>query len=408
MKSLNTNAVHWDPYNQEYFRDPYPVYRRLREEAPIYYNEEYNFYALSRYDDVQRLLGDRDAFSSKHGDLLEFISNRFDYPKGMFIYEDPPMHPMHRGILTRVFTPKKMAALEPQIRAYCANALDPLLERDEFDFIADLGAKMPMQVIGMLLGIPSQDLKAVQEYVDDRLHAEPGKPMAVDRDFSFAATVFADYIEWRLKNPSDDLMTELLNAEFVDETGATRTLSRGEILIFVNILAGAGNETTNRLIGWTAKTLAEHPDQRRQINEDRSLISQTIEEVLRFEPPGYAIGRYVLTDVEFHGVKVPAGSAVMGITGSANRDKRKFVNGDAFDIHRERFPHLTFGFGFHNCLGNALARVEGRIALDEVLNRFPEWDVDMSKATLSSTSSVRGWETLPASAPKAKRSKAIA
>jgi cytochrome P450 len=314
---------------------------------------------------------------------------------------------MHRTILTRVFTPKKMAALEPQIRAYCADALDPLRDRAEFDFIADLGADMPMRVIGMLLGIPDQDLKAVQDYVDDRLHAEPGKPMDVDRDFTFTGTVFGDYIDWRIKNPSDDLMTELLRAEFVDEAGVTRTLTREEILIFVNILAGAGNETTNRLIGWTAKTLAEHPDQRRQIHEDRSLIPQTIEEVLRYEPPGYTIGRFSMQDVEFQGVRIPAGSAVMGITGSANRDKRKFTDGDAFDIHRERVPHLTFGFGFHNCLGNALARIEGRIALDEVLNRFPEWDVDMSRARLSSTSSVRGWETLPGAA-KATRPKAMA
>jgi cytochrome P450 len=396
-------AVDWDPYNPIHFKDPYPVFRQLREDCPIYFNEQYNFYAVSRYDDVQRLLGDRDSFVSRHGDLLEFITGKLEFPSGMFIYEDPPLHTVHRALLTRIFTPKKMTELEPQIRAYCAKALDPVVDDGVFDFIGDLGAEMPIRVIGMLLGIPEQDLKKVQNFVDDSLGVEPGKPMEVESShFNFSGTVFEDYIDWRAKHPSDDLMTALLNVEFVDETGATRKLTRGEILIFVNILAGAGNETTNRLIGWTAKTLAEHPDQRRQIHQDRRLIPQTIEEVLRFEPPGPATGRYVEREAEFHGVKVPKGSAVLGLVGAANRDERKFTNGEAFDIHRETVPHLTFGYGFHACLGNALARIEGRVALDEILTRFPEWEVDLEAARLSCTSSVRGWETLPAYTPKAK------
>ena len=403
MDAVTEAPVHWDPYDPKYFANPYPAFRRLREEAPLYYNEQYDFYAVSRYADVERGLGDRDTFISGRGGVLEIIKQNVPIPPGVFIFEDPPVHTIHRALLTRIFTPKKMAALEPQIRAFCAKALDPLVEGGTFDFIADLGAEMPMRVIGMLLGIPEEDLAAVRDRANDALRTEAGKPMDYSQH-NFAGEGFDDYIDWRAKNPSDDMMTELLNAEFVDETGTTRRLHREEVLIFINIISGAGNETTNRLIGWTGKVLAEHPDQRRQIYENRALIPQAIEEILRFEPPGPSVGRYVAKDTEFQGTKIPEGSTILCLVGAANRDESKFVNGESFNINRERVPHLTFGYGFHACLGNALARVEGRIALDEILNRFPEWDVDLANAHLSSTSTVRGWETLPAFTPNARRS----
>jgi cytochrome P450 len=396
LNAISKAPLNWDPYNQAYFKNPYPVYRRLREEAPVYYNEEYDFYLLTLYDDCERMLKDRDVFVSKHGNLLEFISPETTYPSGMFIYEDPPLHAQHRGILTRVFTPKKMAALEPKIREYSARTLDRFLEGGDFDFIEHLGAEMPIRVIGMLLGIPDEDLKEVQKFTDERMTVEPGQPMSARDNYDYEGTLFARYVDWRAKHPSDDLMTELMNIEFEDQLGETRKLTRGEIMIFINILSAAGNETTNRLIGWTAKTLAEHPEQRRQIYEDRSLVPQAIEEVLRYEVPGHVAGRYSVADSEFQGIKIPAGSKVLANLAAANRDENRFVDGDRFDIHRERVPHLSFGVGFHNCLGNALARVEGRIALDEVLKRFPEWEVDLENARLSSSSAVRGWETLPA------------
>jgi len=350
---------------------------------------------VSRYEDVRRGLLDRDTFISGRGAILEFIKANAPVPSGVFIFEDPPLHTVHRGLLNRVFTPKKMTALEPLIREYCAKALDPLVEGGRFDFVADLGAQMPMRVIGMLLGIPEEDQQAVRRRADSALSTEAGKPMDFS-DHSFVGEGFEEYLDWRAKHPSDDLMTELINAEFEDETGTTRKLSRDEVLIFVNIVASAGNETTNRLIGWTGKVLAEHPDQRKQIYQDRALIAQTIEEVLRYEPPPPHIARYVARDTEFYGTKVPAGSAILFLVGAANRDERKFVHGERFDINRARLPHLTFGNGAHSCIGNALARVEGRVALDELLNRFPEWNVDLEKAQLSCTSTVRGWETLPA------------
>jgi cytochrome P450 len=399
---MGGRPLYWDPFDQECYVDPYPVYKRMRAEAPIYYNENHNFYAVSRYDDVQRVLGDRDVFSSARGDVYEHIRANVPIPNGMFIAEDPPLHTVHRGVLTRVFTPKRMQALEGKVREFCAKALDPLVELGEFDFVEDFGEHMPMRVIGMLLGIPEEDLQTVRAQVDATHYVEPGKPKDMEGT-NFVNEDYGEYLDWRVKNPSDDLMTELINAEFVDELGVTRKLHREETLMFITMLAAAGNETTNRHIGWIGKLLALHPDQRRQVHDDRSLINQTIEEILRFEPPGPCISRYVARDTEFHGTKVPEGSIMIAIGASASRDESKFADGDVFNIHRERVPHMSFGFGFHNCLGNALARVEGRVALDELLTRFPEWDVDLDKAFLSPSSTTRGYKSLPAYTPYAKR-----
>ncbi len=396
MTAIDTAGVYYDPYDADIDADPYPVYRRLREEAPLYYNEKYDFYAVSRYDDVERGLVDAKRFISSHGGILELIKANVEMPPGTLIFEDPPIHSLHRSLLSRVFTPRRVAALEPKIREFCAQSLDPLVGGGGFDFIADLGAQMPMRVIGMLFGIPEEDQAAIREGADANLRTEAGKPMKVAKKPTFGSEMFADYIDWRIKHPSDDLMTDLLQAEFEDETGTTRRLTREEALLYTTVVAGAGNETTTRLIGWAGKVLAEHPDQRRELVEDRSLIPNAIEELLRYEPPGPAVARYVAEDVELYGRTVPEGSAILFIVAAANRDERRYPDPDRFDIHREIGQHLTFGYGIHFCLGAALARLEGRIALDEVLQRFPEWEIDMSGAKLAPTSTVRGWETLPA------------
>jgi cytochrome P450 len=387
-------AISYDPYDVEVNADPYPVFARLREEMPLYYDQRYDFFALSRYDDVEQGLKDRETFISGKGAILELMKAGIDIPPGTVIFEDPPTHTIHRSLLSRMFTPRKVAALEPQIRKFCADALDPLVGAGEFDLINDFGALMPMRVIGMLLGIPEADQAAVRDRSDANLRTEPGKPMDHAGGLG-SGDLFADYVDWRAEHPSDDIMTELLNAEFEDETGTRRRLRRDELLMYVSVVAGAGNETTTRLIGWTGKVLAEHPDQRREIHEDRSLVNDAIEEILRFEPPAPHVGRYVARDTEYYGTTVPAGSAMLLLVGAANRDDRRFPNGDQFDIHRPVTSHLTFGYGAHFCLGAALARLEGRIALDELLNRFPAWDVDLANATLSPTSTVRGWENLP-------------
>jgi cytochrome P450 len=207
--------------------------------------------------------------------------------------------------------------------------------------------------------------------------------------------VFAEYIDWRYEHPADDLLTELLNAEYEDVDGERKKLTRDEVLGYVGLVAAAGNETTTRLIGWTGKVLAEHPDQRAEIAADRSLIPNAIEELLRFEPPSPVQARYVTQDVEYYGETVAEGSVMLLLTAAANRDSRHFPDGDRFDIHRKIDHHLSFGYGIHFCLGAALARLEGRVALDEVLNRFPEWDVVWDEAVQARTSTVRGWEKLP-------------
>jgi cytochrome P450 len=252
-----------------------------------------------------------------------------------------------------------------------------------------------MRVIGMLLGIPEQDQVAVRNKTDENLRTVPGEPMAIKEEEVASGAMFEDYIDWRAQHPSDDLMTQLLNAEFEDETGTMRKLDRMEILTYVMLLAGAGNETTTRLIGWTGKLLAEHPDQRRELAADRSLVPQAIEEVLRYEAPSPVQARTVNRDVEYYGQTVSEGSIMVILNGSGNRDDRHFPDGDRFDIHRTIDHHLSFGYGLHFCLGAALARLEGRVALDEVLRRWSDWDVDWSHAKQAHTPTVRGWERLP-------------
>jgi len=387
--------VYYDPYDRQIDADPYPVYQRLRHEAPLYYNEEYDFYAVSRFDDVQQGLIDRETFSSARGSVLEFIKANIEMPPGIVIFEDPPLHDIHRGLLSRVFTPKKMIALEHKVRGFCARVLDPLIGAGRFDFVADLGAQIPMRTIGMLLGVPESDQEEARNLADASLRTDPGKPMDVAVENIGQAEFFSDYIDWRATHPSDDLMSELLFVEFEDETGTTRRLTRDEVLMYVSVVSGAGNETTNRLIGWMGKVLAEHPAQRRDLVDDRSLVNNAIEELLRFEPPTPHVARYVARDIELYDQAVPAGSAMVCLTGSANRDEHKYEDPDRFDIHRTIRQHLTFGYGIHFCLGAALARLEGRVALDEVLTRFPEWDVDWDNARRAPTSTVRGWDSLP-------------
>jgi cytochrome P450 len=390
--------VYFDPYDVGINADPYPTFRRLREEAPLYYNAQHDFYAVSRFADVNKALVDHETFSSARGAIIELIKANIEIPPGTVIFEDPPIHDIHRKLLARMFTPRKINALEPVIRDYCAQSLDPLMGAKRFDFVADLGAQMPMKVISALLGIPEGDQEMIRDHANAQLRTEAGKPMKhEDGGAMVLGELFETYIDWRAEHPSDDIMTELLNAEFVDETGSTRNLTRQELLTYLNVVAGAGNETTTRLIGWAGKVLAEHPGQRRELAENPTLIPQAIEELLRFEPPAPHVARYVTRDVEIHDQTVPEGSVMMMLIGAAVRDHREFPpDGDVFDIHREARQHLSFRVGTHYCLGSALARLEGRVALEEILKRFPEWEVDMANATLSPTSTVRGWDSMPA------------
>ena len=398
MTTSATDELYYDPWHADLNVDPYPMFKRFRDEAPLYYNDEHDFFALSRFDDVNRTLVDHQSFSSARGAVLEIIKSGMEIPPGLLIFEDPPIHDIHRNLLARAFTPRKINALEPMIRDFTQKCLDPLVGGDRFDFVKDLGAVMPLRVVSMLFGIPEDYQHLVQEDGDRHVRTERGGQMTDNPEGTLSdGQVFAEFIDWRVDHPADDLTTELLKAEFTDETGATRKLRRDELLMFMNLVAVAGAETTTRLIGWTGKLLSEHPDQRRQLVADRSLLPGAIEEILRYEPPALQIARHVLQDVEFYGRTVPRGSAILTLVGAANRDERRFgEDAESFDVNRAPRQHLTFGVGAHYCLGNALARIEGRIALDEIMNRFPEWDVDVDSAVFSSSSAVRGWDSMPA------------
>ena len=390
------SEIYYDPYDFEIDSDPHPVWRRMREEAPLYRNEKYDFWALSRFDDVEAGLLDWQTYSSARGSVLELIKSGIEVPPGIVLFEDPPIHDVHRSLLSRMFTPRRIAALEPQIRAFCARSLDPLVGSGGFDFIQDLGAQMPMRVIGMLLGIPEEDQQEIRDQIDRGLALEEGRmPERLGGSSGDDMSRFSEYIAWRRTHPAEDLMTELLRATFVDEKGVARNLEDQELLRYIGLLAGAGNETTTRLIGWTGYLLDRFPEQRRLVVSDRSLVRSAIEEILRFEAPSPVQARTVMRDVEHHGATVPEGSVMLLLNGSANRDERRFPDPDRLDVRRRIDHHLSFGYGIHFCMGAALARLEGQVALEEVLDRWPEWQVDHEHAKRAHTSTVRGWDRLP-------------
>jgi cytochrome P450 len=392
---VDSAALYWDPYDARFAADPWPVWKRMREEAPLYYNDKHDFYAITRFADVERAYTFPETFSSSRGSILELIKADLEIPPGTLIFEDPPVHDIHRKLIARIFSPRRIGALEPLVRQFCVDCLDPLAGQRRFDLIEVLGAEMPMKVIGMLLGIPESGQAAFREQADAKLRTEDGGKIDTSDGIVITHEALGDYIDWRVQHPSDDVITELLTTEFEDETGVTRTLTRDEVMMYVTVLAGAGNETTGRLIGWMASTLARHPAQRAELVADPALIPGAVEEVLRLEPPGPFDGRYVRQEVEFHGQTVPAGSAILLVIGAANRDPERYQDPDTFDIRRKVGLHLTFAIGPHYCLGAALARLEGRIALEEILKRWPSWEVDWDEAKLQQTSSVRGWERLP-------------
>ena len=389
-----TVEPYYDPYDRVIMENPAPAFKRLRDDAPLYYNERYDFWALSRFADVEAALVDRATYSSERGVILEMIQANIVMPPGTLIHEIEPSHTIHRQVLSRVFTPRAMLALEPQVREFCANRLAELADRDSFDFVTDFAAYIPMRVFGMLLGLPDDEQERVRAHVEESLHTEPGKPAEYGAEMVIAG-FYGEYLDDRLAHPGDDLITRMVTTEFDDEHGVRRTLTRDEALVYLTVVAGAGNHTTNRLIGWTAKLLADFPDARAEIAADRSLIPNAIEEILRFEGSSTQIARYVATDVECYGQTVPAGSAMLCLVGSADRDEWEFPDPDRFDIRRQIGHHLTFGYGPHFCLGVSLARLEGRVALDEVLNRFPEWELDREHVVLGSSTGVRGYDSLP-------------
>ena len=391
MPTLSTPDVYYDSADFDIARNPYPVFKRLRDEAPLYYNEDRDFYAVSRFDDVASLLVDNQTFINRFGGTIDLIKSGIEIPPGTVLFEDEPAHGIHRSLLARMFfTPKNVATLDPQIRKFCTDVLDSL-DPGGFDFALDIGEIVPMRVIGMLLGIPPEQQDTLREAMNENSARDDGGHL-------FDTELLVDYVKWRRDNPSDDVVTQLLHAEFDDEHGVRRTLTLDELLMYVNVLAAAGNETTGRLITYCGQLLADHPDQRQMLVEDPGLIPNAVEEALRYEAPAIEGARYVARDVEFHGQTVPAGSAIAALLASANRDERHYENPDDFDITRNA-TNMSLSFGPHYCLGANLARIEARVVMEEVLKRYPEWEIDTDNAEFEVSPPLRSWAKLPVVIP---------
>jgi cytochrome P450 len=397
MANATASDLYWDPYDVDIDTDPYAIWQRMRDEAPLYRNERFDFWALSRYDDVEAAHRDPKTFSSAHGTVLEIMSGE-PLGLGQMIFLDPPDHTQLRTLVSRAFTPRRIGELEGRIRALCADFLDAAGASGRFDYVQDFGARLPAMVIASLLGVPLEDQNEVRGWIDQMFHLDPEKGMI--NDVSFEAIIklngyLVEQMERRRRQPVDDMLTDLVQAEITDDQGVTRRLTSEESALFGVLLISAGTETVARLLGWAAVTLDAHPDQRAELAADPSLIPNAVEELLRYEAPSPVQGRWTTREVEVAGGIIPVDAKVLLLTGSAGRDERKYPEAERFDIHRAFDHHVSFGYGIHFCLGAALARMEGRIALEETLARFPTWTVDRERAERLHTSTVRGWVRVP-------------
>jgi cytochrome P450 len=411
MSVSESSDLYYDPYDYGIDDNPYPIWKRLRDEAPLYHNEDIGFYALSRYEDVLAGLLDHESFVSSHGITMEMIS---DEPAGipMMIMMDPPEHTRMRKLVSRAFTPRRIAALEQRITEFCGELLDPLIGAGEFDYVKDYAGLIPPTMILALVGFPPGLAADFRRQVDESMHYDNTKdPVAVAAEAreqrrerqengvlqldSGVFSMLPDLIAQRRSEPQEDLISTLVHSDLEEADGSTRKLSDNEIIGFVQLLSSAGSETVVRLLGFAGTELGRNPDQRQILIDDPSMIPNAVEETLRYEAPSPIQGRWVARDIEFHGTIVPRGSKMALLNGSADRDERHFPEPDRFDVTRKIDRHLAFGYGTHFCIGAALARLEGRVALAETIKRFPNWEVDESRIERIHTTTVRGYTSVP-------------
>jgi cytochrome P450 len=396
-------AVEFDPFSDEYFNDPTEVYRRLRDEAPVYFNERYGFYALSRFDDVVLAHRDWRAFSSTHGVDLSSLSKDPALIKslGMIIMMDPPEHDRYRALVSRVFTPRAVAALEPMIRDVISDFLEPLRDRETFDVVADFSAPFPVEVISRMLGVPEGERQQIREWLDVTLHREPGE-MDVTPEGQAAmlemGVYFYELAQAKRRDSGDDMLSRLTTVTVDDGSGGQTALTDGEIAGFASLLGGAGAETVTKLVGNAVVLFDQYPDHWRAVSDDRALIPAAVEEVLRLLPPSQYQGRFSLEPRTFEGGTIPAGFPVLLITGAATRDPRAFDEPDVFRLDRPPSIAVGFGHGVHSCLGAALARMESRIAIEELAERWRRLDVDPTGLRRVHMSNVAGYSNVPVTA----------
>jgi cytochrome P450 len=386
----------FDPYSDVYFNDPYEVYRRLRDEAPAYRNDHYGFWALSRYDDVVAAHRDWRTFTSTKGITIDMltepdVSELLKQAAGSIIFMDPPDHDRMRALVSRVFTPKAVADLEPMIRRLVRKYLDPL-DGDEMDLVADFSGPFPVEVISVILGVPEPDRQQIRHWTDTMLTREPGNPKPTPEGMEAALNIgifIHGLAQEKRQRPTDDMLSGLIEAGLGDD----------EVAGFALLLAGAGSETVTKLIGNGVVLFARHPDQWRKVIDDRALLVPATEEILRYWAPSQYQGRSSTAETEWHGVTIPANEPVLLITGAANRDERAYEDPDRFDVERPLKLNVGFGHGIHACLGAALARLESRIAFDEIATRWPEYAVDESRCRRVSMSNVAGYSSVPVRVP---------
>jgi cytochrome P450 len=391
--------VEFDPFSEDFFNGPFDTYRRLRDEAPVYHSEKYGFWALSRYEDVAAAIKDCDTYSSARGVSLDmFLDEPNPDMPDLVIMMDPPDHTKMRKLVNKVFTPRAVASLESMIRATITEFADRL-DPKSFDAVADFSALFPVEIITTMLGVPPADRQQIRHWLDRSLTRAPGefRPSEDGMAASIESGLYYyELVQKRRAEPQDDMISQLIGVEVEREDGGVAKLTDLEITGFLSLLGGAGAETVTKVVASALVILSERPDQWRMLQEDRNLIPAAFEEVLRFEGPvGYLI-RYSMREVQLHGCTIPKNVPVMLVTGAATRDERAFPDPDTFDIERKLGGfNLGFGYGAHSCLGAALARMEGRIALELLLDRMPSYEVDHAALRRVNMTNVVGYSNVP-------------
>ena len=383
--------VYYHPLSREIFEDPYPVYRKLRDHAPVYYCEEVGMWVVSRFEDVRNALRDHETYCSRFGPAIENPDE--DGRKYSIVSMDPPRHDHVRSILSRLFTPNRIAALEPAIREIVCEHLDPLQRGSVIDAAVQIANPIPSDVMGLLLGVPAKDRAQLREWWDTFLAREEGQ-VAVPRAAVAASRKISDYIqgliEERRRKPGDDVISLICHGDHTTRSGIQVEMSDNDVLMFCNLMAAAGSETTVKLIGNALFALSKHSAERDRIFANPALIVPAVDEALRYDTPSHYVARVTTRDVELHGVKIPRGSWVYLLLGSANRDEREYPDPDAFIPDRRPKFNVFFGSGRHICLGQFLARLELQVVLEEFAKRFPRYRVIEGSERRVLTATVRG------------------
>ncbi len=392
-----STSVEFDPYSDVFFDNPYETYRWMRDEAPVYYNEKWDFYALSRHDDVVAAHRDWETFSSAYGVTLDALSLRERYSSNMLIIMDPPEHDWLRKLVRPVFTRAAITELEPLVAEVVTAYLDQLAGKDDFDIVADFAALFPVEIISSMLGVPEGERQQIRLWTDDFLHREPNNPNITEHGLNASLAMHEYMLELtraKRRSPDELIVSRLIAATYEDDEGTTHRLTDNDIATFAVLVAAAGSETVTKLIGNGVVAFHEHPDQW-QLLADPELVPAAVEETLRLNPPSQYQGRFTTRDVEVAGTTIPEGSPTLLVTGAACRDPRAYDRPDRFDITRSRSTPVAFGYGAHACLGSWLARLESRVAFEQLRRRWPRFEIDRDGIRRVTMSNVAGYSHVP-------------